>query len=118
MATRLDRDKEWLRESLAAHKGKWLTQEDVVRYQKLAKNIPDSGGQMIGERRKLCLQLMEKFGVSELEAVNIISGKRGMDYVAKYERIRTQTPLKIQNDKVIKAEDLQEKARDELGEAL
>lgn len=36
---------------------------------------------------------MEEYGVEEIEAINIINGGNSYDCIAKYERIRTQTPL-------------------------
>lgn len=53
---------------------------------------------MKGERRKLCKQIMEEYGITEIEATNILNGYCAYDYIAKYERIRTQTPLKIRKE--------------------
>ena len=97
MSSRREEDLKWLKNSLKYHKGKWLTAEAVLHYRKLGAQLLDSGNYMSGERRALCLQLMDEYGVSEIEAFNIVNGYGGMDYVAKYERIRTQTPLKITN---------------------
>ena len=41
---------------------------------------------------------MEEYGVEEIEAINIINGGNSYDCIAKYERIRTQTPLMIKKD--------------------
>lgn len=98
MASRLEKDIEYLKKAFENHKGKWLTPEAVEKYQKLAAKLPSSDNQMTGERRELCIQFMKEYGVTELEALNIINGHRAYDYIAKYERIRTQTPLKIKKD--------------------
>ena len=95
MASRVQEDLKWLKKSLEYHKGKWLTVEAVLHYRKLGAQLRDFGNYMSGERRNLCLQLMDEYGVTEIEAFNIVNGYGGMDYVAKYERIRTQTPLRI-----------------------
>lgn len=100
MASRRERDIEWLRESFKNHKGGWLTEEAVKKYQELAKKISGPDKVMAGERRNLCLQLIKEYGVTELEAINIINGYCVGDYIAKYERIKTQTPLIIENDKL------------------
>ena len=76
-------------------KGRWLTIEAVEEFQRLAKKLQDINGQLIGERRKLCERLMKEYGVTELEATNIVNGNSVMDYLKKYDRIRTQTPLQI-----------------------
>ena len=44
-------------------------------------------------------KLVEEYGITELEAINILNGHRAYDYIAKYERIRTQTPLMIKEEK-------------------
>lgn len=98
MASQIEKDKEYLRKAFIGHKGKWLTMEAVEEYQRLASKLTDSN-MLAGERRKLCMQLMEEYGVTELEAINILNGNRASDYVTKYERIRTQTPLMIKKEK-------------------
>lgn len=99
MASRREEYKKWLKKSLEYHHGKWLTMEAVLYYRKLGAKLQDFGKNMSGERKKLCLQLMDEYGVTEIEAFNIVNGNGGMDYVAKYERIRTQTPLILKNPK-------------------
>lgn len=105
MSSRLQKDKEYLEREYRLHKGDWLTQEVVAEFQRLANKLPDSNEQMIGERRRLCMRLVQEYGVTELEALNIINGKHAMDYVAKYERIREQISLYIPKDKVQKEDD-------------
>lgn len=98
MASRKEKDLEYLKKASRNHVGKWLTEEVVVEYQALAAKISDSNNQMIGEKRKLCIQLMNEYGLTEMEALNILNGHRAYDYIAKYERIRTLTPLYIKKD--------------------
>jgi len=99
MASRTEKDIEHLKKAYINHKGGWLTDEVVAEFQKLAVKLPHEEGQAIGEKRKLCIRLMEEYGVTELEAVNIINGNRTSDYVTKYHRIQNQIPLMINNDK-------------------
>ena len=70
------------------HKGLWLTLEACAEYRKRAEKLPDQGGQDIGERRRLRMELQEEYGLLEVEAVNIINGLHSRDYVAKYDLIR------------------------------
>ena len=40
----------------------------------------------IGLRREIRLDLMKKYGLSELEAINVLNGRNMEDYVVKYKR--------------------------------
>lgn len=95
MASRKEKELAYLRKLYEHHHGDWLTWEGVEKYRKLAQQLNSSERQLIGERRKLCYQMMEEFGVTELEATNILNGYHTADYVMKYHRIRYQIPLKI-----------------------
>lgn len=103
MASRKERDREYLERELKYHnKEKWLTEEIVVSFQKKAEELAGTEGQITGERKVLCQKLMNEYGVTELEAANIL-GKFGgtKDYVNKYRRIREQIPLNIQKNRII-----------------
>ena len=99
MKSRVKEDIKYLKKAFNKHKGKWLDEDGVSKYQKLAKELPTTITDMTGEKRKLCLQMMQEYDITEIEATNIINGKNASDYIAKYERIRTQTPLQIKKDK-------------------
>lgn len=100
MASRLEQDKQWLKQKLDEHQGKdWLTWEAVRKYCDRAKQLNNTGQQSSGERRELCQQIMQEYGITELEAVNIINGYGAADYIRKYERIKNQTALKIDENK-------------------
>lgn len=73
-----------LQQQKLAHKGEWLTKEAAEMYHKKANALADNGKQDIGERRKLRIELQEKYGILELEAANIINGFYINDYVNKY----------------------------------
>lgn len=95
MAVKQDKYKEWLENELRNHRGKWLDMEAVIRYRKMVLKLPDPEGALVGEKRNIWMDLIEAYGVTELEACNILNGHGGQDYVAKYERIRNQQPLII-----------------------
>ena len=98
MASKKERDIEWLQRKFQTHKGKWLTAEAVREYQERASKLPDTHQQIVKERRMLCRELIEEYSLEEVEAINVINGKKADDYIAKYERIRTQTPLMIKKE--------------------
>jgi len=73
-----------LRKQRLEHKGEWLTQEVAEEYRVRASQLTDNGRQDIGERRELRIELQEKYGLLEIEAVNIINGFGIKDCVNKY----------------------------------
>ena len=69
----------------AAHKGLWLTsKEDVEGYIQLAKELKGNRNQDTGARRKLKEVLQEEFGLTDIEAVNILNEHNIQDYITKY----------------------------------
>ena len=65
MASKKERDIEWLQRKFRTHKGKWLTTEAVREYQQRASKLSNSDQQMVGERSKFCQNLnvgLEKEG--------------------------------------------------------
>ena len=74
----------------------WLTLEIAEEYKRKAQFLPDNGGQDIGQRRKLRQELQLRCGLTELEAVNILSGNHVADYVRKYYML--QNGIAIDND--------------------
>ena len=68
-----------------AHKGEWLTRETVEKYRAKSwayRVIYNS--QYINEVREIGRELQELYGVSELEAINILNGRNIDFYVNKY----------------------------------
>lgn len=92
MASRRENELKYLEAVRKHHKGRWLDREGVIKYQNIAKRICTMSGDLTGERRKICLQKMEEYGITEIEAINILNGHGAIDYIAKYERIRTGIP--------------------------
>ena len=70
------------------HRGEWITMEAAEEYMRKAAECPGPKGLDTGERRKLRLQLQERFGLLEIEAVNILNGVHVSFYVNKYRMIR------------------------------
>lgn len=101
-----DKEMERLINEQRKHKGQWLTKEAVDYYYEQAQKCSGNDSQDIGQRRQLRKELQERFGLLEIEAVNILSGVHGAFYVEKYNRIRNCTPLKSELTKsVLEKED-------------
>lgn len=94
-----------LNEQNRTHKGKWLTMEAVEIYQRKAYNLQVSTGEMKGRMYGLMLELMEEYGVTQLEATNILNGHDVSDYVNKYYRIQNLIPLDIKEKNTKKNDD-------------
>lgn len=61
-----------------------MTREIAYTYRDRAKALPYNGMQDIGERRALRIELQERCGITELEAINIINGFHIDIYCMKY----------------------------------
>lgn len=62
-----------------------LTHGIAYTYRDKGKELPYNGMQDIGRRRALRMELQERCGITELEAVNIINGFHIDAYCTKYE---------------------------------
>lgn len=78
------------------HRGDWITQEVAEKYEAKSwvyRVLNDN--QYTGMVRRIGEELQEKYGVTELEAINILNGNHISDYVHKYFRIKNRIPLNI-----------------------
>lgn len=76
------------------HHGEWITMTIAKRYHQIAKPfISFHDGQYVQTLRELGEELKEKYGVTELEAINILNGYHLKDYVDRYKRIRNLIPI-------------------------
>ena len=92
----------------------WITLEVVKEYRQKVELLEEyrQKVELLGEdvsdtgiRRKLRIELQRKYGLLEIEAINILNGYNVPAYLAKYERIKNKIPLvkiqeqqKAQND--------------------
>lgn len=74
------------------HKGDWLSAEAAADYQRRAARLSTAGSQDTGARRILRRELQEKYGLLEIEAINILNGFHTSFYVEKYRRIQNCLP--------------------------
>ncbi|MCR5356894.1 MAG: hypothetical protein K6E63_05760 [Lachnospiraceae bacterium] len=82
------------------HKGLWLTL-DVAREYAARSRIyrAENGNQYSGKVREIGEELRKLYGLTDIEARNILFGQNVVDYVNKYNRIRNMIPVGIvQND--------------------
>ncbi len=78
------------------HKGDWLTMDVARKYEAkswIYRVLYDY--QNIHQVREIERELQELYGVTELEAVNILNGHNVKDYVEKYHRIQYLIPAAI-----------------------
>lgn len=87
------------------HKEKWLTWEVAEKYHRRACALKMPTNEIKGETRELMLELMREYGVTQLEAVNILQGYHIADYVNKYYRIQNLIPLDIKEKKANKKDE-------------
>jgi len=83
------------------HRGGWLDFEVARKYSAMSWvwRVLE-GGQYIGKVRELGEELQREYGVTELEAINILNGYNVYDYVNKYERIRNRIPIAVDEQEI------------------
>lgn len=84
--------KKWVQKQYERHikNGfRWLDSDATSRYY---KKFMDSNRDTTSQIR-LSGELMKIYGVTEVEAINILHGKNIGDYINKYERIKNRTPV-------------------------
>ena len=82
-----------VRKRQIAHKGKWINLEVARRYRDFAKTfLTFYDGQYVATVRELGEELIKIYGVTELEAINILNGYHLEDYADKYYKIKHLIP--------------------------
>lgn len=84
---KVDRAQERIDAEHAAHHGEWLTREVCEQYRDEAAALNEYDPQDIRRHREMRWELQEKYGLTEIEAVNILNGNNISDYLLKYRRI-------------------------------
>ena len=82
------------------HKGSWLTYEVARKY--AAKSWiyrVQTGNRYVGKVREIGEELRELYGVTEIEARNILFERNVSDYVNKYERLKNLIPVGMGHDR-------------------
>lgn len=94
-----DREVERLVNEKNKHKGEWLTHEACSYYRNKAKKFINTNGQDAGPKRELRLELQNRYGLLDIEAINILNGFYTSFYVEKYRRIRGCLPFNRDSSK-------------------
>lgn len=84
-------------------KKEWLTDEIAHEYRLKAVALSQNGRQDVGEMRRLRMELMDRCGVTEVEAINILNGYHINDYILKYE-VRSGKVVLQRDDKKRKSD--------------
>ena len=83
------------------HIGSWLTKKEANRYYQLARPfLAFYDGQYIGFVRELGKELQTDYGITEIEAINILRGYHINDYVDKYYRIKNLIPDMVDQQRI------------------
>ena len=69
--------------------------EDANEYMRRAQALADKSPCDVGERRRLRLELQKRFGLLEIEAINILNGCHIGNYVDKYYRMKNEIVLPV-----------------------
>lgn len=88
-----DKAQKRIDEENSQHVGEWLTQEVCEAYRQKAESINEYDCQDVRKHRELRWELQEKYGLTEVEAINILNGNNISDYLLKYKRIMNREPL-------------------------
>lgn len=88
-----DRELERLINEKNKHKGEWLTYEVCNYYREKAKKYNKVNSQDAGLKRELRLELQNRYGLLDVEAINILNGFYISFYVEKYRRIKECLPF-------------------------
>ena len=94
---KLSKDLQWLISSKQYHDShgyKYITMSVVDTYRKKALQIKNNTHEDTGEMRVLRIELQKEYGLTEIEAINILNGYAVSDIIKKYERIRYRIELK------------------------
>lgn len=91
------------------HGYKWITNEIVEEYQKKFRVALQNGENEVDTEMMYRLELKNIYGLTDLEAINILRGYHTRDYIAKYKRIEELIPIVRKKVKELDPED--DKAR-------
>lgn len=93
----------------------WLDENIVRYYRRKVRNLSDQTMQDVGERRRLRLELQERCGLTELEAINILNGFHIESYIRKYEIRAGKVKIQVDEKELLKRQKkLKELEREDL----
>ena len=83
------------------HRGDWLTADVARKFEAKSwvyRELYDY--QYIAEVREIGQELQKEYGVTELEAINILNGHNVEEYINKYYRIQHKIPLMVNEQEI------------------
>ena len=76
------------------NKDKWLTEDIANTYQLIIQDLNLDNSEDIDIRRKIRSALQEQYGITEIEAINVLNGHNVSDYILKYHKLKSAMVLK------------------------
>lgn len=89
-----DREQERIDKEFENHKGDFITREVCEEYRRLGEELNRVDCQDVDRHKELCRELQRDYGVTQIEAINIVNGFHIAEYISKYERIKNRTPIR------------------------
>lgn len=75
------------------HAYEWLTDESVGECRRKYGSALQRGENEVDAEMKCRMELQQIYGLTELEATNVLRGYHARDYISKYRRIRELIPI-------------------------
>lgn len=69
-----------------------------MEYMKKAQALSDKNPIDVGARRRLRIELQERYGLLEIEAMNILNGHLINEYVNRYNRIKNEIVVHVNEE--------------------
>lgn len=89
-----DREQEQVNKEFENHKGEFITREICEEYRRLGEKLNAVDCQDIDRHKDLSRELQANYGVTQIEAINILNGYHIAEYVSKYNRIKNRIPIR------------------------
>lgn len=68
------------------HRYGYFDKESADFYRDIGRVLLCDNPVDVGLRREIRLDLMKQYGLSEIEAINVLNGRNTEDYIVKYKR--------------------------------
>lgn len=86
---------QYIEQNMCSHKAEYLNSEGIRQYSALSSVLTDTTGQDIGLRRTLREAFMKQYGLSEIEAVNLMNGFHAHDYLVRYAHLKQCDEMRL-----------------------
>ena len=86
---------EYIHENLNVHKAEYLDQKAVQKYQAVMSTVSGTESCDTGVRRTIRTAFMEQYGLTQLEAVNVLNGCHVEECLERYQERRIHDEMKV-----------------------